>query len=307
MRVVFMGSPEFAVPSLSALLPVHDVVAVVTQPDKPAGRGRKLMPPAVKQRALEAGVKVLQPTSARKAAFAEELAAFRPDAAVVVAYGKILPQRVLDVPVHGCFNVHASLLPRYRGAAPIQRAVMDGEAGTGVTIMRLDAGMDTGPMCLQGRVAIDEDVTSGQLHDRLSVLGANLMLETLEALQAGRLECRAQVEAEATHAAMLDKEDGRVPWSDTAARVHDRIRAVDPWPGAFTTLEGEPLKMWSSQKVQGHGAPGEVLGPDAHGLVVACGEGAVSLAELQLPGRRRMAAHALLSGRPIAAGTRLGT
>jgi methionyl-tRNA formyltransferase len=305
-RIVFMGSPEFALPTLRALLDTENVVAVVTQPDKPAGRGQRLEAPPVKQLAETRGVPVLQPARAKDPAFHDQLRGLAPDVAVVVAYGKILPQAVLDIPRHGCLNVHASLLPRYRGAAPIQWALIRGETETGVTIMRLDAGMDTGPMLMAAKVRIADDDTAGTLAPRLAGLGAELMRVALDRLRAGSLAETAQDNALATLAPMLDKDAGVLDFGQPAAAVRDRARGVDPWPGARTAVGGEPLKVWGAKAVDGAGAPGEVLGVDRDGLVVACGAGAVAFAELQLPGRKRLGAAAFVAGRPLPAGTRLG-
>jgi methionyl-tRNA formyltransferase len=313
LRVVFMGSPEFAVPTLRALLQAADVVAVVTQPDKPAGRGQKLQASPVKQVAEAAGIPVLEPRSARTPEFLEQLRGFAPDVAVVVAYGKILPQAVLDVPRLGCLNVHASLLPKYRGAAPIQWALIRGETETGVTIMKLDAGMDTGPMLLWGKVRIHDEDTAGTLARRLSGLGAELMVVALERLRAGALPEMPQDHALATMAPLLQKAAGRVDWTRPAAEVRGLVRGVDPWPGAYTELDGQVLKLWGARVAEGGGAPGqvlgapgEVLGVDAEGVIVACGEGAVAIAELQLPGKKRLAARAFAAGHPLPAGARLG-
>jgi methionyl-tRNA formyltransferase len=301
-----MGSPEFAVPTLRVLLDAHDVVAVVCQPDKPAGRGQKLLAPATKELALARGVPVLQPAKARDPSFLEDLRRLAPDVAVVVAYGKILPQAVLDVPKHGCLNVHGSLLPRYRGAAPIQWAIIRGETETGITIMQLDAGMDTGPMLLKRKTAIAEDETAGKLAVRLAGIGAELMLVTLLRLQAGALVPTPQDGSEATLAPMLDTDAGTIDWTRPALEVRNRVRGVDPWPAARTVLAGEPLKLWGARLTDGSGAPGEVLAADREGLVVACGDGAVALAELQLPGRKRLPVPAFVAGKPIAVGTKLG-
>ena len=306
LRVVFMGSPAFAVPCLSALLDTEEVVAVVTQPDKPAGRGLELAASAVKLRAEEAGVPVLQPASVRKPPFLDELRALRPDVCVVVAYGKILPPEVLATPRHGCLNVHASLLPRYRGAAPIQWAVIRGERETGVTLMQMDAGMDTGDMLLKRAIPIDEWVTAGQLHERLAPLGAEVLLEGLARLKAGTLVAEKQDDAQATMAPMLTKETGRVDFAAGARPVRDLVRGCDPWPTAYTLLGGEPLKLFRPKIVSGRGAPGVVLGADRDGLLVGCGDDAVAFAELQLPGKKRMTAQALLAGHPIPVGARLG-
>jgi methionyl-tRNA formyltransferase len=305
LRVVFMGSPEFAVPTLRALLGAEEVVAVVTQPDKPAGRGRKVEAPPVKVVAEEAGVPVWQPKTLRGDEAVAELARLAPEVCVVVAYGKILPQAILDVPRLGCLNVHGSLLPAYRGAAPIQWALIRGERETGVTIMKLDAGMDTGPMLLWRRLAIRDEDTAATLSARLSAIGAELMLVALERLRGGALAESPQDHAAASLAPRLTKEHGRLDWTRAAAAVRNLTRGVDPWPGAWTLLDGEPLKLWSAREVEGAGDPGTVLGVDRDGLIVACGQGAVAFAEAQLPGRKRMTVAALVAGRPIPPGTRL--
>lgn len=306
LRVVFMGSPEFAVPCLEVLLGTEEVVAVVTQPDKPAGRGLGLTPPPVKVRAQAAGVPVWQPTSVRKPPFADELRALGADLAVVVAYGKILPPEVLAAPRLGCVNVHASLLPKYRGAAPIQWAIIRGERETGVTLMQMDAGMDTGPMLLKRTLPIDEQVTAGELHARLAPLGAQVLAEGLARLKRGELHPEPQDDAQATMAPMLTKETGRVDFAQGARAVRDLVRGCDPWPTAYTTLGGETLKLFRPKVVSGAGEPGLVVGADRDGLLVGCGDGVVAFGELQLPGKKRMPAGALLAGRPIPRGTRLG-
>ncbi len=306
LRVVFMGSPEFAVPCLEALLAAEEVVAVVTQPDKPSGRGLGLQPPPVKLRALAAGVPVLQPPSVRKPPFADELRALEPDVCVVVAYGKILPPEVLATPRHGCLNVHGSLLPKYRGAAPIQWAIIRGERETGVTLMQMDAGMDTGDMLGKRVLAIDEWVTAGQLHTRLAPLGAELLVEGLARLKEGTLERQKQDDAQATMAPMLTKDTGRIDFGAGARAVRDLTRGCDPWPTAWTLYGGEPLKLFRAKLISGRGTPGVVIGADRDGLLVGCGDDAVAFAELQLPGKKRMAATALLAGRPMPVGTQLG-
>jgi methionyl-tRNA formyltransferase len=308
MRVVFMGSPDFAVPPLRALLGAHDVALVVTQPDKPAGRGKRLLPPPVKEVAQAAGVPVLQPLSVRKPEIAETLRATRAELAVVVAYGKILPRAVLDAFPRGCINVHASLLPAYRGAAPIQWAILRGETETGVTIMQLDEGMDTGPMLRKRSIAIAPDDTAGTLFERLAPLGAELLLETMDDLARGTLVPEAQDHTRATHAPMLDKDHGAVDWTRSAVEVSCHVRGMDPWPGAFTALDETRLKLFRPTVVADTGQPGEageILAVDARGLVVACGQGTVAIAELQAAGGRRMAARAFASGHTLAAGTRL--
>jgi len=306
LRAVFMGSPEFAVPCLEALADLCEVVAVVSQPDKPAGRGLALVEPAVKQRARALGLEVWQPASVRKPPFLDQLRALAPEVAVVVAYGRILPPEVLAVPRHGCLNVHASLLPRLRGAAPIQWAIIRGERETGVTLMRMDAGMDTGPMLLKRSLPIDDQVTAGELHERLAPLGAELLRDGLARLQAGTLVAEAQDDAQATSAPMLDKATGRVDFSHGARAVADLVRGCDPWPTGFTTVDGVVLKLFRPKVVSGSGEPGVVMGADRDGLIVGCGADSVAFGELQLPGKKRMAAAALLAGRAIARGVRLG-
>jgi methionyl-tRNA formyltransferase len=307
MRVVFMGSPEFAVGCLRVTARHAELVAVVCQPDKPAGRGLVARAPAVKLAAQALGVtRIWQPASVRKPPFADELRALAPDLAVVVAYGKILPPEVLAIPRLGCVNVHASLLPKYRGAAPIQWAVIHGERESGVTLMQLDAGMDTGPMLATRAEPIPDDATAGAMHARLAEVGASLLDDIWDALAAGALTPVAQDEAAATHAPMLDKETGRIDFTRGARAVCDLVRGCDPWPGAFTTLDGEIVKVLSAQRIVARGEPGVVLDVDRDGLLVGCGDDVVALGELQLPGRKRMPARALVQGRPIPRGTRLG-
>jgi methionyl-tRNA formyltransferase len=309
LRTMFMGSPDFAVPALEALCATEEVVAVVTQPDKPKGRGRALAPPPVKESALAQGLRVLQPErlgGERGAEARAELQAIAPDLIVVAAYGKILPRSVLDVPPYGCINVHASLLPRYRGAAPIQWAIVRGETESGITIMRMEEGLDTGPMLLRGAVPITATETAGSLEAKLAPLGARLLLEVIERLKQGPVEAEPQDHALATLAPRLTKDDGRIDFTQPAERVHDLARGVDPWPGAFTSLDGERLLLFVPRLVSGQGAPGAVLGADRDGLIVACGSGAVAFRELQLAGRKRLPAQALLAGRAVPPGTRLG-
>jgi methionyl-tRNA formyltransferase len=309
LRTIFMGSPEFAVPTLEGLLSTEDVVAVVSQPDKPKGRGRQLAAPPVKEVARRAGVPVLQPErlgGERGAAARAAIAALAPEIIVVAAYGKILPKAVLDLPPFGCVNVHASLLPRYRGAAPIQWAIIRGEAESGVTIMRMDEGLDTGAMLLRAAVPITPEETAGTLEGKLAPLGARLLLEALARLKEGPLPGEPQDAALATLAPRLTKDHGRVDFTQAAERVRDLVRGVDPWPGAFTTLDGERLLLFAPKVTSGGGAAGTVLGADRDGLIVACGSGAVAFRELQLPGRRRLPAQALLAGRAVPRGTLLG-
>jgi methionyl-tRNA formyltransferase len=295
-----MGTPEFAAGCLRALAldGAHEVALVVCQPDKPAGRGSQLTAPPVKLLAQELGLPVIQPKSARTGELRDALKATGAELAVVVAYGKILPKDVLEALPRGCINVHASLLPKYRGAAPIQWAVIDGEAETGVSIMQLDEGMDTGPVLLERRLAIDPSWTSGELFERLAPVGAEALLAYLR----HPTPPVAQDDARATHARMLTKADGAIDFTLPAARVASRIRGVDPWPGAQALLRGHNVKLFRARAEAGKGEPGTVLSIDKDGAHVACGEGAVVIAELQMPGKKRMAAQQLVPGRMIAAG-----
>jgi methionyl-tRNA formyltransferase len=305
LRIVFFGSPEFAVPSLAAVASDHEVVAVVTRPDRAAGRGMKQAPPPVKDLAAHLGLPVLAPATLRAPALVADLAARRPDLFVVVAYGRILPPELLAIPALGPWNVHASLLPRYRGAAPIQWAIMRGESQTGVCIMRMEAGLDTGPVAARALTPIADEDTAASLSVRLSELGAALLRATLPRIAAGAVTLEPQDETRATLAPPLRKEDGRLPFVAPARQLAAHARGVDPWPGPTAFLDGQPIKLFSPRVVDGQGEPGVVLGLGPAGLMVACGEGAVAFAELQLPGRRRLPAAAVLAGRPIPPGTRL--
>jgi methionyl-tRNA formyltransferase len=303
LRVVFFGSPEFAVPSLAAVAAQHDVVAVVTQPDRPAGRGKQLTPPPAKELAGKLGLVVKQPTTLRTPAFTEELAALRADLFVVVAYGRILPQAVLDLPRLGPWNVHASLLPKFRGAAPIQWSIIRGESKTGVCIMRMEAGLDTGPVAASVETPISDDDTGGTLSARLSQLGAELLLEAIPRIASGSAVVVPQDHLRHTLAPMLKKEDGWLDFAASARELSARARGVDPWPGPTAVLDGQPIKLFAPHVVAGQGAPGAVLGMGPAGLLVACGDGAVAFGELQLPGRKRLPASAVVAGHPIPAGT----
>ena len=306
LRIVFFGSPEFAVPALAAVAERHEVVAVVTQPDRPAGRGAKLQPPAVKAHATARGLPVLQPAKLRDGVIAGKLSALSPDLFVVVAYGRILPPDLLAVPRLGPWNVHASILPRFRGAAPIQWAVIRGEAMTGVTIMRMEEGLDTGPVAALAREPIRADDTASSLAARLAPLGARLLIETMPRIADGSVALREQDHAIATFAPPLTKADGQLDFRQPAHVVSARARGVDPWPGATILLDGEPAKMFVPTLADGQGQPGEVLGLRPQGLAIACGTGVIAFSEIQLPGHKRMSAKALLSGHPIPPGTILG-
>lgn len=303
-----MGSPEFAVPCLRALASTHEVAFVVSQPDKPAGRGGQLTPPAVKVAAVELGLTVLQPKSARTAELERALRDSGAELAVVVAYGKILPRAVLDALPRGCINVHASLLPKYRGAAPVQWAVIDGEPETGVAIMQLDEGMDTGPVYLAREVAIDPDETSGELLARLAPIGAEAMLETIALIAAGSARAQPQDHARASHARMLTKADGAIDFAQPADKVASRIRGVDPWPGAQAVLRGQPVKLFRARarEMAGAAAPGTVVAIDKDGIHVAAQGGLVVIRDIQAAGRKRMAAQQFAAGRGVAVSDVLG-
>ena len=309
MRIVFAGTPEFAAEHLKALLASqHEIIAVYTQPDRPAGRGQKLMPSPVKQLAVDNGIPVLQPPTLRNAEAQAELAALQPDLMVVVAYGLILPQVVLDIPRLGCINSHASLLPRWRGAAPIQRAVQAGDAESGVTVMRMEAGLDTGPMLLKVSTPISADDTGGTLHDRLAELGPPAVLEAIAGLDAGTLPGEVQDDALATYAHKLNKDEACIDWSRPADELERLVRAFNPWPICHSTLDGEALKVLAAKPAQGQGTPGEILSASKDGLIVACGESALCLTRLQLPGGKALNFGDLFNSRrkKFASGTVLG-
>jgi len=307
-----MGTAELACASLSAIAqrPRLALRAVVTQPDRPKGRKLQLQPSPVKATALPLGVPVLQPERARDPGFVAQLASLKPDLIIVAAYGQILPRSILDLPVHGCLNVHTSLLPKYRGAAPIQWAILNGDSETGVTIMKMDEGLDTGPILATVSTAILPEDNAQTLHDRLARLGADLLLETIAPYLAGTIELRPQPAAGATYARKITKEDGRLDWTQSATVLWHRIRAFTPWPGAFTflpnPLQPRMLKVWLAQVERSlSGPPGEILFADKNGLVIACGEGALRLLQVQLEGSKRLDSAAFLAGHPLPAGLRL--
>lgn len=307
MRIVFAGTPEFAVPTLRALLAgAHPVVAVYTQPDRPAGRGRRLRASPVKAVALAHDIPVEQPLTLKTPETQTALAAYRPDLLVVVAYGLILPQAVLDLPTRGCVNVHASLLPRWRGAAPIQRAILAGDRETGVTLMRMEAGLDTGPMLAKAACPIGPADTAADLHDRLAAMGGELLAASLEALLAGTLREERQDEALATYAAKLEKAEAELDWRRPAAELLRRVNAFNPWPVAQTGLHDQVLRVWRAERIAGSGDPGTVVRAGRDGVDVACGEDCLRLLEVQLPGGRRIAAADLANSQAPLVGVRLG-
>ena len=302
MRLIFMGTPEFSVPALDALVAAgHDIAAVYTQPPRPAGRGKKPRPSPVAQRATELGLAVRTPSSLKSPEAQAAFAALDADVAVVVAYGLILPQAVLDAPARGCLNIHASLLPRWRGAAPIHRALMAGDQETGVCIMQMEAGLDTGPVLACKATPITPGDTTQTLHDRLAAMGAALIVTVLEELDT--LTPQPQPEAGVTYAHKITKDESRIDWTRPAAEIDRQIRGLSPFPGAWTTLEGTRVKLLNSRVADGHGTPGEVL----HGLTVACGDGrAVEIQRAQRQGRQALERDAFLRGTAIAPGTILG-
>lgn len=302
-RIVFMGTPEFAAASLRACLKLGDVVAVVTQPDKPKGRGQEVSVSPVKALALEQGIPVLQPVKLKTPPFAPELASFKPDVAVVAAYGKILPKDVLDTPAHGCLNVHGSLLPRFRGAAPIQWAIASGDEVTGVCLMKMDVGMDTGPVIARAQAPIAADETSPSLYEKLAVLGAGLLEQHLLPYLAGERAPTPQPADGVVMAPMLKKEDGKLDFARSAAELERRLRAFTPWPGLYTTFQGLGLKLLAVKVAQGKGKPGEVLAAGRDGLELACAEGSLLVTLLQPEGKRAMDAASFLASRKIERGS----
>ena len=308
LRVAFAGTPEFAAQALDAILKAgYAVPLVLTQPDRPAGRGMKLSPSAVKQLALAHGIEVDQPEKLRTDAQRARLADCAPDVLVVAAYGLILPKAVLELPRLGCINIHASLLPRWRGAAPIHRAIEAGDAETGITIMQMDEGLDTGPMLLRRALPIAADDTTASLHDRLAALGGECIVEALAALQCGQLSPTPQPAEGVTYAAKIGRAEADIDWSRPALEIERAMRAFDPFPGAVSTLRDTAVKCWKAQVVAGEGEPGRVLAVDADGIVVACGRDALRCTVLQRPGSKRLPAGEFLRGFPVSVGERFAS
>lgn len=302
-----MGTPQFACPTLQRLIDRGDEIpAVVTQPDRPKGRGQKSVPPPVKELAERHGLPVLQPIKVRAPEFIESVREMNPDVVVVVAFGQILPKALLEIPRYGCINVHASLLPRYRGAAPLNWCVINGEIETGVTTMLMDVGLDTGDMLLKKATPIDPDEDTSSLHDRLSLIGADLLNETLDLLVQGKLVPEKQDEALSCYAPMLKKEDGLIDWTRDARTIRNLVRGMSPWPGAFTYLDGKLVKVYRTRIGEGEGAPGTVIAAGRDGIEVACGGGSLLLDELQLEGKKRLPVRDFLAGCRIAPGTAFG-
>ena len=306
MKIIFFGTPEFAVPSLKALIDSkNDVVGVVCQPDRPKGRGRKLTPPPTKVVATENQIQVLQPDKIKTGDFFYELEKLKPDLICVTAYGKIIPGSILELPKHGCINVHASLLPKYRGAAPINWAIINGEKNTGITTMQMDEGMDTGDMLLKEEIQIDDDETSIEISEKLSRIGAELLTETIVHLEDGKLKPIKQNDDEATYAPMLKKEIGKIDWNQAAVDINNLIRGTQPWPGAFTKLGNKTLKIFKAKVSKDEGKPGLVLQSDPGVLKIATGNGSLDILELQLEGSKRIKAEDFLRGNKIEVGAML--
>ncbi len=304
-RIAFAGTPEFAARALDALATFDcDIPLVLTQPDRPAGRGMKLMPSPVKQRALAHGLTVAQPETLKTPELRAPLVEAAPDLLVVVAYGLLLPRAVLDIPRLGCINIHASLLPRWRGAAPIHRAIEAGDARTGITLMQMDEGLDTGPMLAERTVDIAADDTTATLHDRLAVTGAQLLIDTLPALLAGRIRAVPQPADGACYAAKIGKAEAALDFRRPAVELARAIRAFNPFPGALMTVDGTPIKLWRARVEPASGEPGRILAVGDDGVVIACGEGALRVTELQKPGGKRLPAADFLHGHPLVVGQR---
>lgn len=308
MRVLFMGTPEFAVPTLEALLEVHDVIGVYTQPDKPKGRGKAMAFPPVKEKALEHNLPVYQPVKVREESVVEEIRKMNPDAIVVVAFGQILPESILNIPKYGCINVHASLLPKYRGAAPMQWSIIDGEKETGITTMYMAKGLDTGDMILKEVIQLDPKETGETLHDKLSLLGGPLIIETLKQLEAGTAPRTPQDDSLSCYASMLTKELGCIDWNKDAPSIERLIRGLNSWPSAYTFWNGKTMKIWNSDVVayEGEEENGTVIAKDKKSFTVKCGENALKILELQLQGKKRMETQAFLVGNQMEIGMRLG-
>lgn len=311
MRIIFMGTPDFSVPTLESLIASrHDVIAVVTQPDKPKGRGKEVQMLPVKMTALSHNIPVYQPVRAREASFIEEMRSLAPDVMVVIAFGQILPKELLDVPTHGCVNIHASLLPKYRGAAPIQWAVINGDRETGITTMMMDVGMDTGDMLEKQVVLLEEKETGGSLFDRLSLLGGDMILSTMKQMEDGTLVRTPQNHEEATHVKKIEKTMGEIDWEMDAAAIERLIRGLNPWPSAYTHWNGKILKIWEADVAAGNGSlaaasAGTVVAASGDSLDVQTGNGVLKIRSLQLEGKKRMDTAAFLRGYPVEAGSRL--
>lgn len=309
MKIVFMGTPEFAVPCLQKIIDEgHEVLAVVTQPDKPKGRGKKLAMPPVKELALKYNIDVYQPVKAREESFVEKLKEINPELIVVVAFGQILPKSILDIPKFGCVNVHASLLPKYRGAAPLNWVIINGEEKTGVTTMYMDVGLDTGDMILKSEIPLDDEITAGELHDKMMIDGANVLKETIELIAQGKAPREKQNDDETCYSPIMDKTLGNIDWNKSAKDIHNLVRGVNPWPSAYTTYENQTMKIWKTKVVDKNSdkAPGTILKVDKEGIEVNTGNGVIQISEIQMSGKKRMVVSEYIKGNTISTDIVLG-
>lgn len=307
MRLIFAGTPEFARLALARLHEEgHEIAAVLTQPDRPSGRGMKLTPSPVKQLALDLGIPVLQPQTLKHPVIQSQLKTFKADVMIVAAYGLLLPEEVLEIPRLGCLNIHASLLPRWRGAAPIQRAIEAGDTETGISIMQMDVGLDTGDILLMEDLAIEKDETAHSLHDKLANLGSELIVYALKRLENGQLTATPQPSKGVTYAAKIVKEEAKIDWKEPAKIIERKVRAFNPFPGAHTQWAEGPLKIWNVAVTDGKGKPGTVISKSETSITIACGEGAVELLTVQQAGGKRLSAQTFLVGHPVEEGTVFG-
>ena len=309
MKIVFMGTPEFAVPCLQKIIDEgHEVLAVVTQPDKPKGRGKKLAMPPVKELALKYDIDVYQPIKAREESFVEKLKEINPELIVVVAFGQILPKSILDIPKFGCVNVHASLLPKYRGAAPLNWVIINGEEKTGVTTMYMDVGLDTGDMILKSEIPLDDEITAGELHDKMMIDGANVLKETIDLIAQGKAPREKQNEDETCYSPIMDKTLGNIDWNKSAKDIHNLVRGVNPWPSAYTTYENQTMKIWKTKVVNKNSdkTPGTILKVDKDGIEVNTGNGVIQISEIQMSGKKRMVVSEYIKGNTISTDIVLG-
>lgn len=302
MKIVFMGTPEFAVPCLQKIIDEgHEVVAVVTQPDKPKGRGKKLAMPPVKELALKYDIPVYQPLKAREESFVDTLKEMNPELIVVVAFGQILPKSILDIPKYGCVNVHASLLPRYRGAAPLNWVIINGEEKTGVTTMYMDEGLDTGDMILKSEIPLDDEITAGELHDKMMIDGSKVLKETIDLIEKGEAPREKQSNEDTCYSPIMNKSLGNIDWNKSAIDIHNLVRGINPWPSAYTTYEGQTMKIWKTKVIDKNSDkdPGTIISVDKEGINVSTSEGIVQIKEIQISGKKRMEVPEYIKGNNI--------
>lgn len=302
MKIVFMGTPEFAVPCLQKIIDEgHEVLAVVTQPDKPKGRGKKLAMPPVKELALKYDIPVYQPLKAREESFVDTLKEMNPELIVVVAFGQILPKSILDIPKYGCVNVHASLLPRYRGAAPLNWVIINGEEKTGVTTMYMDEGLDTGDMILKSEIPLDDEITAGELHDKMMIDGAKVLKETIDLIEKGEAPREKQSNENTCYSPIMNKSLGNIDWNKSAIDIHNLVRGINPWPSAYTTYEGQTMKIWKTKVIDKNSDkdPGTIISVDKEGINVSTSEGILQIKEIQISGKKRMEVPEYIKGNNI--------